>query len=126
MFHFNLTMVLISLVFSSTVLAYGSGGGKKACTPPAFSQFTPAKLTVVAPQSEFSFIASSLTNPDSINVSVKKQAVDVLVSKQGSRYLVTGNLPESIQSAFARITITAKGTNNCQGKDGWLLKIEAP
>ena len=120
----KLTIVLISVVFSSNVLAYGSGGSKKACSKPKFTEFTPPKLTAVTPQSNFSFKASSLTDPNSIEVSIKKQTIDVTIDKKGRSYYVSGAIPASIKGNYARIVITAKGTNNCAGSDGWLLKIE--
>ena len=110
--------------FSVSVLAYGSSSSKKACKKPKFTRFLPPHLTVVEPQSEFSFLTSALTNPASIEVRVKKQLVEVSIDKINNGYSVTGKLPVSLQGTYARIDIQAKGTNNCQGKDGWLLNIE--
>ena len=117
--------VLILSTFSSSILAYGSSSSsKKACAKPTFTQFTPAHLATIAPQAEFSFLASSSTNPDTIDVSVKKQAVNVVINKTKKGYSVVGTLPTSLQGNFARVNISATGTNNCVGNDGWLLKIE--
>ena len=88
------------------------------------SQFTPAHLAVVAPQSEFSFKVSALTNPDSIQVNVKKLPVSVTIKQEGNAYLITGTLPATLQDTYARVNINATGTNGCEVKDGWLLKIE--
>lgn len=122
----KLMLVFIFAIFSSNALAYGSSSSsKKACNKPKFTQFTPAHLAVVLPQSEFSFLASALTNPETIVVSVKKQAVDVAINKTNKGYSVTGTLPASLQGTHARVDIKATGTNNCKGNDGWLLKIEA-
>lgn len=113
-------------VFSTSLWAYGSSSSsKKACKKPDLSQFTPAHLAIVAPQSEFSFKASVLTNPDSIQVNVKKQAVQVTVKQEGNAYLITGTLPAELQDTYARVNISATGTNGCKGSDGWLLKIES-
>ena len=73
----KLMIVFIFAIFSTNALAYGSSSSKKACKKPKFTQFTPEHLAVVAPQSEFSFLASALTNPETIVVSVKKQAVKI-------------------------------------------------
>ena len=89
-----------------------------------FTQFEPPHLSVVAPQSEFSFKTSVLTNPTSIEVRVKKQLIEVDINEMNNGYLVTGTLPDSLQNTYARIDIKAKGTNECKGKDGWLLNIE--
>ena len=122
----KILMVFILVAFSTNASAYGSSSSsKKACKKPKFSQFTPPHLTAVAAQSEFSFLASALTNPESIVVSIKKQAVDVTINKTNNGYSVKGKLPATLQGAFARVNINAKGTNNCKGNDGWLLKIEA-
>ena len=120
----KLLMALLLMVFSTNASAYGSSSSKKACKKPKFSQFTPPHLTVVAPQSEFSFLASTLTSPASIEVSVKKQSVEVTINKMNNGYSVTGKLPASLQGTYARIDIKATGTNNCKGNDGWLLNIE--
>ena len=122
----KLILVFIFAIFSTHALAYGSSSSsKKACKKPKFTQFTPTHLAVVAPQSEFSFMASALTNPETLVVSVKKQAVDVVINKTNSGYSVTGTLPASLQGTHARVDIKATGTNNCKANDGWLLKIEA-
>ena len=123
----NLFKVLIAFIlvsFGTNVSAYGSSSSKKACTKPKFTQFTPPHLSVVTAQSEFSFLASSLTNPASIKVDVKKQPVDVIINKINKGYSVKGKLPATLQSAYARVNIEATGTNKCKAKDGWLLKIE--
>jgi len=120
----KLLVIFLLSVFSVNVLAYGSSSSKKACKKPKFTQFSPPHLTVVAPQSEFSFRTSALTNPASIEVSVKKQLVEVSIEKMNNGYSVTGKLPASLQGTYARIDIKAKGTNDCKGKDGWLLNIE--
>lgn len=125
----NITKLLIIFVFfgfCNHVLAYGGSGvtNKKACIKPGLTRFTPAHLTVVAAESKFSFLASTSTNPSSIKVSVKKKAINVSIDKKQSGYSVTGKLPPSLQNTYARIEITATGTNNCKGNGGWLLKIE--
>ncbi len=119
-------MTLLTFVtFSTNIFAYGSGSSsKKACAKPDLSQFTPPHLSVVAPESEFSFVASAATNPKTIEVSMKKQVVETNIEKISGGYSVTGNLPASLEGAYVRVNIKAKGTNNCPENDGWLLKIE--
>ena len=88
----KLMIVFVLTVFSSNLLAYGSSSSsKKACKKPKFTQFKPPHLDVVAPQSEFSFQASMLTNPDSIKVSVKKLPVEVTINKVNNAYSVSGS-----------------------------------
>ncbi|MBT3813193.1 MAG: hypothetical protein HOE45_03125 [Gammaproteobacteria bacterium] len=123
--NFKFVSLIILTIFSTNLYAYGSSSSsKKACKKPKFTQFTPPHLTAVAAQSEFSFQASMLTNPDSIEVSVKKQPVEVTISKVNNAYTVSGRLPKTLTGTFARVKIDAKGINNCKGSDGWLLKIE--
>ena len=122
----KLMTIFMLTVFSTNLLAYGSSSSsKKACKKPNISQFTPAHLAVVAPQSEFSFKVSALTNPESIQVSIKKQPVSVTVKKEGNAYLITGTLPATLQDTYGRVNINATGTNGCEATDGWLLKIES-
>ncbi len=121
--NLNVLMLLTLTAFSTQALSYGGGGSSKKCAKPKFSQFTPAHLSDVSSQSEFSFVTSASTNSSSIKVTVKKQAVDVTINKTNSGYFITGKLPESLNNTYARIAIQAKGTNNCAGGDGWLLKI---
>ncbi len=119
-------ILLISVIVNSSfVFAYGGGGkSQKKCTKPTFSEFTPAHLAETESGAEFSFEASSLTNPESIKVSVKKIPVEINVETMAPGYLIKGRLPESLSSTFARIIIDAKGTNRCAVNDGWLVKIE--
>lgn len=121
----NLITTLIFVIFSANAFAYGGGSSsKKACQKPKLSQFTPTHLSVVTPQSEFSFLASTATNPKSITVSIKKQDINTSINKTSKGYTVTAKLPASLQSSYARVNIKVKGTNNCPATHGWLLKIE--
>ncbi len=120
---FKLFSVLILLSFANQTWAYGSGSSQKACKKPKFTQFTPAHLAEVSSGAEFSFQASALSNPKSIEVSVKKQVVEVLITEKNNGYTVTGKLPLDLKNSYARINIKASGTNNCKASDGWLLKI---
>jgi len=117
-------MLMISLTgFANQAVAYGSSSSKKACKPPRFWQFQPPHMAETAPQSEFSFLASGKTRPDSLQVTVKGQPVTVTVSKKQANLLVTGKLPADLQGTPARISIRATGSNKCKGKGGWLVKI---
>ncbi|NOQ36143.1 MAG: hypothetical protein GQ569_09650 [Methylococcaceae bacterium] len=121
----QIIILLFFITFTNQVAAYGTSSSKKACKKPTFSEFSPPKLTEVKPQSEFSFIASSTTDPKSIKVTVKEQSVVIKVSEKGNKYLVTGKLPSEIKGSHARVKIEATGTNRCKGDDGWLLKMES-
>lgn len=120
----KLFILLALTVWSANAMAYGSSSSKKACQKPRFSEFTPADNGTIEPQSAFSFVASGLTNPDSIQVSIKKQAVEIVVEPKNNAYLVTGTLPESLQNTYVRVSINATGKNRCKGSDGWLLLVK--
>ncbi len=121
---FKLLMLLTLMIMATNAMAYGSNSSKKACKKPTFKDFTPAHLATVEPNTAFSFLASGSTNPDNINVSIKKQAVNVEIKQTNNGYLVTGTLPESLQNTYARVVINAAGTNKCKGSDGWLLNVK--
>jgi hypothetical protein len=125
----NISKVIIIFIltaFSANTWAYGSSSSsKKACNKPNFTQFTPAHLEVVQPQSKFSLLISASVDPETIKVSVKKIAVDVAINKINNSYQVSGVLPESLTNTYARVVIKATGINSCKGDAGWLLKIES-
>ena len=116
----------IFTVSSSSVFAFYGGstvGGMKSCEPPELDKFTPAHLSVVIPQSEFSFTASKKISPQSIAVTAKKQAVEITVDESDEGYVVSGKLPVSLNNTYARIEIKAVTAAGCKGGSGWLLNI---
>ena len=115
--------ILMLMVATSNVWAYGSSSSKKACNKPTFSEFTPANNAEVTAKSDFSFTASGNTNPESIIVTVKNQPVAVTVTPKKQGFQVAGTLPDTLKGSFDRISITADGPNQCKGSDGWLVKI---
>jgi len=115
--------ILMLMVATSNVWAYGSSSSKKACNKPTFSEFTPANNAEVKAKSAFSFTASGNTNPESIIVTVKNQPVAVTVTPKNQGFQIAGTLPDTLKGSFARISITADGPNQCKGSDGWLVKI---
>ena len=110
-------------LLSTQIFAYGSSSSSKSCAKPVFSEFSPVNNAEVAPQSAFSFLASSATNPKSIVVDVKKQAVEITVTPKGQGFQVSGKLPSGLKGTIARININAESPSNCKGNDGWLIKI---
>jgi hypothetical protein len=108
---------------TTQVFAYGSSSSSKSCTKPQFSDYTPVNNAQVAPQSAFSFTASSATNPKSIAVDIKKQSIAITVTPKNQGYQVSGELPEGLKNTTARINITAESPSNCKASDGWLINI---
>ena len=115
--------ILMLVIATSNVWAYGNSSSKKACNKPKFSEFSPPNNTEVAAKSAFSFVASANTNPESIRVTVKDQPVAVTILHKNQDFQVTGTLPDTLTGNFARIGITAVGPNKCKGSDGWLVKV---
>lgn len=124
MSHVKCILWLTLSLVASNAAAYGSSSSsKKACKAPRFSDFNPPHLSEVKPGADFSFDVSSSVDPESIEVSAKKQKIAVDIDSSGGSYRVSGRLPSELKGTHARINIKAKGTNRCQGSDGWLLKI---
>jgi len=122
----NMLWVVIVLIIPGTAWAYGDGGGGAgliACTA-KFSKFAPANNTEVAANSEFSFFASTLTNPNSIRVTIKDQLVPITVTPKHDGFQVTGKLPAAIKGTYAKINLTGKGPNQCEASGAWLVKVK--
>jgi hypothetical protein len=93
------------MIVASNVWAYGSSSSsKKACNKPKFSEFSPINNAKVAAKSDFSFVASANTNPESIIVMVKDQPVAVTITPKNQGYQVKGTLPDTLTGSFARIS----------------------
>jgi hypothetical protein len=123
----NVLWVAAVLIIPANVWAYGdnnaSSTGTGVCKKVNFSEFSPMNNSEVAPQSEFSFYASSATYPNSIKVTIKGQSVPVTVVEKQSGFKVSGKLPDSLRGAYAKINIDARGVNQCEVSDGWLVKV---
>ena len=120
----NLTLVLASVLFADSALAYGNEKSDDACAKPKFSNFKPPHKSEVAPGSEFSFTVSRRAGSNTIEVNIKKIPVEVTVEQRDTFYLVKGRLPETLTGTFARISAKAKTIpGDCKGTGGWLVKI---
>ena len=99
------------------------------CNQVSFSAYTPEPFSQdknnkeVPPKSEFSFLASKPTSSQSITVMIKEQKVPVTVTMVSNGYLVKGKLPDNVKGSYIRVEIFAKGPNQCDRADGWLLKV---
>ena len=121
----NMLWIAVVLIIPGTVWAYGDSGssGAGACKALNFSEFTPMNNSEVAPKSAFSFYASGAAYPNSIKVTIKGQSVPVTVKPKQDGFQVTGMLPDTIKGTYAKINIEARGVNQCEGSDGWLVKV---
>ena len=123
--RYNTLWILVLMFVANSAWAYGGGSSStKACDKPKFSDFAPAENAEVSPGTAFSFTASKNTYPNTIKVSVKDHSVAVKSDKKSDgTFAVTGRLPATVKSAYARITIAADAQSNCKGSGGWLVKI---
>ncbi len=122
--QYNYLWFFVLVIVTSNSWAYGSSSSSKSCTKPEFTRFVPAENAEVAPGSSFSFSASASTFPNTIKVAVKGLPVAInVIPKKDVGFQVTGTMPASLKSVYARIAITAEGQNNCKGDGGWLVKI---
>src|SRR2546426_6093353 len=120
----NILWIAILLIIPANVWAYGdSSTDTGICNKLNFSDFTPVNSAEVAPQSTFSFFASGAAYPNSIKVTIKGQTVPITVTPKGEGFKVTGNLPNTLRGAYAKINIDARGFNQCEVSDGWLVKV---
>ena len=122
----NVLWLAIVLMIPGTVWAYGDGGGSDTAAVCAakLSKYTPANNSEMAPKSEFSFFASAATIPNSIKVTIKGLSVPVTVTPKSDGFQVTGKLPDTIKGTFAKISIEAKGPNQCASNGGWLVNVK--
>ena len=127
-----LVVAMVAYSNGNAVWAYGSGPAANtadpclkvvvsAFNPPPFSRET--NNTEVAPGSNFSFLISREAKKDTITVSVKGESIPTTVTPQQNGMLVKGKLPPEIKGKYIRVEIAAKGPNECDRRDGWLLKI---
>ncbi len=123
----NILLIATVLIIPANVWAYGDnsagGSGTGICKKVNFSEFSPINNSEVAPHSAFSFYASESTFPNSIKVTIKGQSVPVTVVPKQNGYKVSGNLPNTLKGAFAKINIEARGVAQCEVSDGWLIKV---
>lgn len=122
--YFLLLALMMIAADASWAYGGGGGGGAKACAKPKFSNFTPESKSEAQAGSEFSFIASKNTYPETIKVTLKGQPVELKVTdKNDAGFLVSGVISLDLKGSFARVAISAESRGSCSGSDGWLLKI---
>lgn len=124
----NILFIAVALMIPGNVWAYGdndssSSSGTGVCKKVNFSEFSPINNAEVAPRSDFSFYASPATYPNSIKVTIKGHSVPVTVVEKQGGFKVSGKLPDTLKGAFAKINIDARGINQCEVSDGWLIKV---
>lgn len=100
------------------------GGGGGSCVKAHVSRFKPGHLATVAPEADFSFMATGIQSPDQIVVTVKTIPVAITAEDKDSFYLVKGKLPAELKNVTARINVKVNAKSpRCDGENGWLVKI---
>lgn len=105
--------------------AAGSSGVTSAnCVKPHLSKFSPAHLSTVSPESEFSFVAFNINKPNQIEVTVKNIVVEMNAEFKDPFYIISGKLPATLVNTAARINVKVKAKSpHCETEGGWLIKI---
>jgi hypothetical protein len=111
--------LISALIFASLpwsgAFGYGGGGGSSGCEEPHF--FEPKPAGTVASLTEFTFIASDNTEPDTITVNVNGQKIHPEVTQRRSGdYAAKLVLPAPVTTAGTfRLGIDAKSKGGCWG-----------
>jgi len=117
-------VILGITLFTGTALAYSTSNSDKECKKPKFRTFEPEHLSEVDPGSKISFHVSNWTDPTTIKAEARKIPLQINVVNKMNFFVVTANLPDSINGKYARIHLVAKSKEGgCRGQDGWLLKV---
>ena len=121
---YSYVWVFILMAISVNSWAYGSGSSSSSCVKPKFADFTPAEHSEVVAGSDFSFSASENTAPNTIKVTIKEQPITLKIdTEHNGTFKVSGAIPALLKGDYARISIVARGQNDCAGDAGWLVKI---
>ena len=120
----------VILMFMSSVeaQAYSPGDVEEICKKPQVREFSlptyeePEKIEV-APGSKFSFILSEWTDPATIKLTMKEQAVPFTVESNNSFHKVTSMIPAELAGSFVRINLFSKAILGCYDQKGWLIKV---
>ncbi|MSR17386.1 MAG: hypothetical protein EXR89_06295 [Methylococcaceae bacterium] len=121
---YSYVWAIILMATSVNSWAYGSNSSSNSCVKPKFSNFTPAENSAVTTGSYFSFTTSENTTPNTIKVTIKEQPITLKIdTEQNGSFKVSGKIPALLTGDYARISIVARGQNDCAGDAGWLVKI---
>jgi hypothetical protein len=124
------SVLLVAVILASgAAVAYSPEELAKECHKPKFTDFTlteykaPDQIETAA-ETKFSFKVPAWTNPDSIKLTIKNQAVPFTIESNGSFHKVKSQIPAEFTGKFVRLNVTAKVIDGeCHQEAGWLLKI---
>ncbi len=127
----KIILVFVTILFTGSAVAYGTGSSEQKCKKPRFRSFSPAEQVKGGPVPEVEaeatvgFWVSGFAEPISIRAEVKGQKLKLNVVNKQPYYRVTIKLPATLNGKYARINIQARVKNDdCVGKDGWLIKVK--
>lgn len=125
-FQTTLAIALLSVNVESH--AYSAGEVEETCKKPQVREFSlpiyqePEKIEVAA-ESEFSFKLSEWTDPHTIKLTMKEQAVPFTVESNSSFHKVTAKIPTEYTGKYVRINLFSKAVLGCYDREGWLIKV---
>ena len=111
--------------------AYGGNQSSGHCDKPVYYDFQPAVNKYLQSFSEFSFVVSGNTVPNSIEVNISfgenkfhfgHKDLQITPLKNG-RLAVSGKMDRPVGHGFARLSVTAHSKPGCELTDGYLVRI---
>ena len=118
-----LLLTLIVVSFTNIVSAESDSDRREECRKPRFRSIKPPHLSEVAPGSVISFTLPTWSDPNKVDVTVKKLKAVTIVEDHNSFYLVKVTLPAELVNTYARVTVIAYAKIGCHIRNGWLYKI---
>jgi hypothetical protein len=122
-------LLIAAVLFNGAAFAYSSEGEtEEICKKPKFMNFSlpeykaPEK-TEVAPESELTFMISSWSDPKTLKLTAKNQALPFTVETTSSFYRIKTKLPAAFNGNFVRINASVKAALGCDDQMGWLVKV---
>ncbi len=129
-FKYAIQTFLAVVALSTSAISYGYSAGEveETCKKPQVREFSlpiyqePEK-TEVPVESEFSFKLSEWTDPATIKLTMKEQAVPFSVESNSSFHKVTAKIPAEYTGKYVRINLFSKAILGCYDREGWLIKV---
>jgi hypothetical protein len=116
---FQATLAIALLSINVDSYAYSAGDVEDTCKKPQVREFSlptyqePEKHEVAAAESEFSFKLSEWTDPHTIKLTMKEQAVPFTVESNSSFHKVTAKIPAEYTGKYVRINLFSKAVLGC-------------
>jgi hypothetical protein len=125
---FKSALFIAAALFNGAAIAYSPEELEQACKKPRFTDFNLAGYKApenieIAPESELVIKISAWTDPSTIKLTAKKQALPFTVESTSTFHKIKAKLPASLNGNFVRIDVSAKAVLGCDNKEGWLVKV---